>query len=35
MRRWLVTSAIGTLRDAVVGCLLLILLLQSLSSLIG
>lgn len=35
MRRWLVTSAIGMLRDAVAGCLLLIVLLQSLASLIG
>jgi hypothetical protein len=35
MRRWLVTSAIGMLRDALVGCLLLIVLLQSLAGLIG
>ena len=35
MRRWLATAVIGTLRDALVGCLLLIVLLQSLSSLIG
>ena len=35
MRRWLVTALIGTLRDALVGCLVLIVLLQSLASLIG
>jgi hypothetical protein len=35
MRRWLVTSAIGMLCDAVAGCLLLIVLLQSLAGLIG
>jgi hypothetical protein len=35
MRRWLVTSAIGLLRDGMVGCLLLIVLLQSLAGLIG
>jgi hypothetical protein len=35
MRRWLATAALGTLRDALVGCLLLIVLLQSLAGLIG
>ena len=35
MRRWLATSLIGTLRDALVGCLLLLVLLQSLAGLIG
>jgi hypothetical protein len=35
MRRWLVTSAIGMLRDALVGCVVLVLLLQSLAGLIG
>jgi hypothetical protein len=35
MRRWLVTSAIGMLRDALVGCVVLIMLLQSLAGLIG
>ena len=35
MRRWLATSLIGTLRDALLGCLLLIVLLQSLAGLIG
>jgi len=35
MRRWLATALIGTLRDALVGGLLLFVLLQSLSGLIG
>ena len=35
MRRWLATALIGTLRDALVGCLVLIVLLQSLAGLIG
>jgi hypothetical protein len=35
MRRWLVTSAIGMLRDALVGCVVLMVLLQSLAGLIG
>ena len=35
MRRWLATALVGTLRDALVGCLLLIVLLQSLAGLIG
>jgi hypothetical protein len=35
MRRWLVKSAIGMLRDALVGCVVLIMLLQSLAGLIG
>jgi hypothetical protein len=35
MRRWLVSSAIGMLRDALVGCVVLIVLLQSLAGLIG
>jgi hypothetical protein len=35
MRRWLVTAAMGMLRDALAGCLLLIVLLQSLAGLIG
>jgi hypothetical protein len=35
MRRWLATALISTLRDALVGCLLLIVLLQSLAGLIG
>jgi hypothetical protein len=35
MRRWLATALIGTLRDALVGCLLLLVLLQSLAGLIG
>jgi len=35
MRRWLVTSVIGMLRDALVGCLVLLVLLQSLAGLIG
>ncbi len=35
MRRWLATTLIGTLRDALVGCVVLIVLLQSLSTLIG
>jgi hypothetical protein len=35
MRRWLATALLGTLRDALVGCLVLIVLLQSLAGLIG
>ena len=35
MRRWLATAVIGTLRDALVGCLVLFVLLQSLAGLIG
>jgi hypothetical protein len=35
MRRWLATALIGMLRDAVVGCVVLIVLLQSLAGLIG
>lgn len=35
MRRWLATALVGTLRDALVGCLVLLVLLQSLASLIG
>jgi hypothetical protein len=35
MRRWLATALLGTLRDALVGCLLLLVLLQSLAGLIG
>jgi hypothetical protein len=35
MRRWLATALLGTLRDALVGCLVLLVLLQSLASLIG
>jgi hypothetical protein len=35
MRRWLTMALIGMLRDALVGCLLLIVLLQSLAGLIG
>ena len=35
MRRWLVTALTGTLRDALVGCVVLIVLLQSLAGLIG
>jgi hypothetical protein len=35
MRRWLVTLAIGMLRDALVGCVVLLVLLQSLAGLIG
>jgi hypothetical protein len=35
MRRWLAAALIGTLRDALVGCLVLIVLLQSLAGLIG
>ena len=35
MRRWLATALIGMLRDALVGCLLLLVLLQSLAGLIG
>jgi|GEM_PF-1745428 len=35
MRRWLTTAVINTLRDALLGCLLLLVLLQSLAGLIG
>ena len=35
MRRWLATALVGTLRDALVGCLVLLVLLQSLAGLIG
>ena len=35
MRRWLASAVIGTLRDVLVSCLLLIVLLQSLAGLIG
>ena len=35
MRRWLVTSAIGMPRDVLVGCVVLIVLLQSVAGLIG
>ena len=34
MRRWLTRALIDTLRDALVGCLLLLVLLQSLAGLI-
>jgi hypothetical protein len=35
MRRWLATNLIGTLRDALVGGIVLVVLLQSLAGLIG
>ena len=35
MRRWLAINVLEMLRDAVVGCLALIVLLQSLAGLIG
>ena len=35
MRRWLVINLIGMLRDAAVGCLMIITVLASLSGLIG
>ncbi len=35
MRRWFATALIGTLRDALPGCLVLLVLLQSLVGLIG
>ena len=35
MRRWLVTQLLKLCRDALVGCLVLIVLLQSLARLIG
>ena len=35
MRRWLATQLLELCRDALVGCLVLIVLLQSLASLIG
>jgi hypothetical protein len=35
MRRWLTRALIGTQRDALVGCLLLLVLLKSVAGLIG